>query len=138
VHLTRGKTLAAARAHLLGPLPGADRGRGVIIDRCNFNVEQRSPWLKLAAEVTSLTGVRTSTICVVLPHATDVQFCIKRATKRGNDGLHDGTENWRSIVHNMAKEFQAPTGREGFDAVYWSEYSGEEAQEIVQLLADVQ
>jgi len=132
---------------VLGPgsMPGpeglakAAGARGVIIDRCNFNIDQRSRWLQLAAEVASLTGVQTITVCVVLPRATDAKFCIRRATARGNDGLHAGTENWKHIVRSMAAQFQAPTGlgKEGFDAVYWCDHSGAgDISEICELLAD--
>jgi len=109
------------------PVPVPLDSRAVIIDRCNFDTSQRATWLQLAAEVASLTGQRISTVCVVLPHATDVNYCVRRAMRRGIDDLHSvAAADWRRIISRMASAYEPPSGHagEGFDCVYWCDYSG--------------
>ena len=129
------------------PVPVPLESRAVIIDRCNFDTSQRATWLQLAAEVASLTGQRVSTVCVVLPHATDVNYCVRRAVKRGTDDLHSvAAADWRRIINGMACAYEPPSGLAGerFDCVYWCDHSGSGADrgkkeggmdEILALLA---
>ena len=74
-------------------------------------------------------------ICVVLPHADDVEFCTERALGRGDDGVHTGSEDWSSIVRRMGSEYEAPSRYERFDGIYWcDERAGGSIVEILRLL----
>jgi hypothetical protein len=82
---SRGKVLNHASAALL-------TGDSVIIDRCNFNPEQRQHWIKLVDEIQfEIERTRNKKIfklCMVLPRSNDVGFCSDRAFSRGDDGVH--------------------------------------------------
>ena len=60
-------------------------GKSVVIDRCNFNREQRAHWLQLAQEQ------RVNCFAVVVDTAFDV--CVQRALSRKN---HEGATTLRS------------------------------------------
>ena len=106
-----------------------DGYRGVIIDRCNFDQSQRRHWVELAEETNSYK------LCIVLPRANDVKFCTERALGRGDDGVHTGSEDWKSIVGRMGSNYEPPSRYEGFDGVYWcDERVGGSIKEILNLL----
>lgn len=121
----RQKTIACAKRHLLGGiLPSKDPGpRGIVIDRCNFDAVQREHWVRLAKFTTECTGRRVFTIAVMLSRSNDADFCIERAKRRGNDGVHTGKEDWDAIVNSMSRHFHFPSQNEGIDANYWCDSS---------------
>jgi hypothetical protein len=103
---TRANVLKVARAAL--------HAKGsVIIDRCNFNPEQRSHWIELAQEF-SIPAV----FAVVMPHHIDVDLCIDRAIVRGNSAGHGEDVNWPAVCIGMYREYQAPEVCEGFAGVF--------------------
>ena len=110
---------------------GKGEVQGVIIDRCNFDVVQRRHWVKIAKDMGAIT------LCVVLRGADNVRLCTKRASERGDDGVHTGEENWEQIVSRMGNQFVAPSLKEGFDAIYWcEERSGGSIEKVYELLVN--
>ena len=97
---------------------GQGEERGLIVDRCNFNAAQRKHWIDLARERGAVP------LCVVLPDADNVRVCTARAVQRGDDGVHTGEEDWKSIVARMGKQFDVPRLEEGFAGIYWCEERG--------------
>ncbi len=93
---------------------GLRKRQNIIIDRCNFDVKQRSTWVALAKEY----GVE-KVICVLLPNSLELETCIERATIRGDsDGVHDASTNWNAVCRSMKKEFVFPSFDEGIDCIY--------------------
>jgi predicted kinase len=101
---SRSKCIKAATRSL-------QSGCSVIIDRCNFNMEQRRTWVQLARDHC------VSCVCIILPSAFDVDFCARRAIRRGADGVHAGNEDWNMICSGMFRDFQYPSDEEGFEAI---------------------
>jgi len=93
----------------------------VIVDRCNFDAEQRRHWIDIASRrQSSQSDVHMIKLCVVLPKSADAKFCTARALARGDDGVRKGDEDWPFIVSRMVSQYRPPSRRkEGFDAVYW-------------------
>ena len=123
VYGSRQKTLVAAENYLSNSVSS------VIIDRCNFNPEQRSTWINLSR--------RYNCLCVglVLPHYNDVAYCSARAIKRGTDALHDGSTDWSGVCARMRSQMSIPTTSEGFDAVLVCRNAAEEKLAIDALVA---
>ena len=71
------------------------KGKSVIIDRCNFNKQQREHWLKF--------GVPCE--CIVFSYEKEV--CIRRCKERRNHETID-TRNAAVVVRGMAKEYRPP------------------------------
>lgn len=94
-------------------------GRHVIIDRCNFDVEQRAHWVSLARDFPSY-----KTLCVTLPNHLNLNYCASRATARGNDGIHQDNTNWYEVCVRMRKQYQVPRTEEGIDAIYLCDTDG--------------
>eukprot|EP01031_Cornospumella_fuschlensis_P028545 gene28545-34457_t len=84
------------------------QGFNIIIDRCNFDLEQRAHWIRLA------NGWRnTVAIALVMPNHTDLQVCEERAFNRVDD-IHDPLTDWHAVCSGMARSYLPPTRREGF------------------------
>lgn len=60
-------------------------------------------------------------ISVVMPHHLDINLCSSRAVDRGDDGIHDGDTDWRSVCKTMKSQWQCPEESEGLSAVYFCE-----------------
>lgn len=104
---SRKKVLSHARTALLAK-------KSVIIDRCNYDVEQRSHWVNLAQEFNIST-----LLCLVMPSYRDSWLCASRAEERGNsDGVHEEGVNWRGVCIQMARGFQYPTLEEGYTGLF--------------------
>jgi predicted kinase len=104
VHKTRAKCIKAIVRNLR-------EGHSVIVDRCNFDIEQRHTWIELAKDHC------VEAACIMLPSAFDVAFCTQRAIQRGADGVHQGTEDWTSICGQIGAKCELPTRDEGFTTV---------------------
>lgn len=88
--------------------------RSVIVDRCNFDVEQRTHWIRLAEEFNVF-----NIIAVVMPEFNDLNVCIQRAADRGDsDGVHSLDTDWIRVCRRMKSDFVMPSCNEGFFAVY--------------------
>ena len=80
-------------------------GQSVIIDRCNYDIEQRSHWLDIAQRF------EIPIFCFVLPHANDITFCNDRAVMR------DGSSFLR-VIKPMSNKYREPSMNEGFTHVF--------------------
>lgn len=88
--------------------------QNTIIDRCNFNEEQRSPWVELAQ-----TYHIPAVVAFVLPDHNNVALCADRAYKRGNsDGVHPGNPDWNNVCARINEGYSDPTLAEGFSGIY--------------------
>lgn len=104
---TRQKVLAHASAALRAK-------KSVVIDRCNFDAEQRAHWVNLAraSNVAAL-------YCVIMPDYDNTKLCTARALERGNrDGVHGDDVNWAAVCHGMKQSFRLPTMDEGFSGIF--------------------
>jgi len=109
--------------------------RGIIIDRCNFDVSQRAHWTGLANEIAS-DGYNILPIGVVMPKPGDFEHSIQQATERGCDRVHSGKEDWRKIVMGMTKTFTTPSLSEGFAGIYWLD-TFEDMDPLIDLLINI-
>jgi len=92
----------------------------VIVDRCNFDRQQRKHWIDISlARQASSACARLLKLCVVLPKPDDVEYCAERALARGDDGVHSVEEDWGLIVRRMGAQYEAPKRTEGFDSIFW-------------------
>lgn len=118
----RKKVERLVKDALEGKADGTIGGR-VIVDRCNFNLTQRKHWVDIARQhrlqLDVASGQELLLLCVVLPNASDVEFCSSRATVRGNDGVHPDDQDWAFIGRSMASQWSEPSAAEGFDAMFW-------------------
>ncbi|KAL3800882.1 hypothetical protein ACHAW5_002033 [Stephanodiscus triporus] len=77
----------------------------VVIDRCNFDVDQRRTWIELAREMNA------DCECVVFDYDTDV--CIERCrARRGHETIRPSEA--AGIVSEMARRFRSPGRGERF------------------------
>jgi AAA domain len=67
-------------------------GRNVILDRCNFNSDQRGPWLAIAKEV--------GAVCAALWLDLKVDVAIQRMTARQD---HEGKLNGKDGIEPLLK-----------------------------------
>eukprot|EP00571_Detonula_confervacea_P008530 CAMPEP_0172315962 /NCGR_PEP_ID=MMETSP1058-20130122/26807_1 /TAXON_ID=83371 /ORGANISM="Detonula confervacea, Strain CCMP 353" /LENGTH=220 /DNA_ID=CAMNT_0013030171 /DNA_START=43 /DNA_END=705 /DNA_ORIENTATION=+ len=92
---TRRKCEALARRALA-------EGKVAVIDRCNFDLEQRSTWIAIARE----KGVHCE--CIIFDYDKDV--CITRCKQRkGHETLHPSKAP--GVVSLLAKKFRPPVSR---------------------------
>lgn len=88
--------------------------QNIIIDRCNFDIEQRSHWITLTDEMNRSLSVKYHVIALILPNYLNVNLCAQRAFERGNsDGIHDLDTNWMGVCRRMYYEFMYPNISEG-------------------------
>ena len=86
----------------------------VIIDRCNFDAEQRAPYVQLSSQFKV-----DALVCLVLPNHTNEELCATRAIVRGNsDGIHGEDVNWTMVCRTMRNDFVFPVMGEGYSAIY--------------------
>jgi predicted kinase len=83
----------------------------VIIDRCNFDRNQRATWITLAKKYNA------KAVCVVFPLHDNVRLCAKRATLRGNDGIHDADTDWFEVCQRISRQFVYPHIDEGMNLI---------------------
>lgn len=105
----------AARASVVLAL---ERGKHVVIDRCNFNTTQRTAWL----EATRASGQAccVTALCLDVPPA----LCLQRIQQReGHPRLASGApseaEGLRRLMLNT--KLTTPGSGEGFDRVVWAD-----------------
>lgn len=101
--------------------PGGQEARGwkgAVVDRCNFDEEQRGHWMRIALQLSCLRRP-VLPICVCLPRGDDAAFCLRRAQMRGADDVHSGDEDWHHIVSSMSRNYSPPHPREGYLGTYW-------------------
>jgi predicted kinase len=100
---TRSACLRTAESALL-------RGQHVVIDRCNFDIAQRQPWVKLGWQIAS-----TTIDAIVLD--VDPELCKQRIASRESHPTIAPKSDPSPIVDRFAHSLVAPHRVEGFDQV---------------------
>ncbi|KAK9807051.1 hypothetical protein WJX72_012089 [[Myrmecia] bisecta] len=91
-------------------------GLDVVIDRCNFDPEQRGVWVRLAAEMgDGPQGIFVHTIALHLDIA--IGECIQRVVSRSNHPTLNGEEAIVTI-RRFAADFRKLSRREGFGEIF--------------------
>jgi len=99
------RCITVARAALQVVDTPGKKTTSVVIDRCNFNNQQRQTWIDLANEMT------VDCECVIFDYATDA--CITRCQQRTNhETIHPSDAV--KVVSMMAKLFRPPTSGEKY------------------------
>jgi len=107
----------------------------LLVDRCNFDGQQRSHWIKIARE----SGGDCCVTAVCLDVST-AECCGRVATRSGQEG-HETLTGSRShtddVVQRVAAQLTTPDARrEGFDRVVWIEQPEELLAELYALVAE--
>ncbi len=82
-------------------------GLNVVIDRCNFNVQQRSIWIQIAFYRRAVVGA--------ILFATPPNECIRRIMNRANHPTLPPSEQAKAIVQRTAQDFEPPSRSEAID-----------------------
>lgn len=118
-------------AVLLNASAALQSGSHVIIDRCNFDVDQRRHWVDMAYSLVAAPLI----LAVVMPHYSNVGVCSRRAEARGNsDGIHDCRIPWERVCNGMARGFVYPSEQEGIHLVVECS-SNAELETLAQIVA---
>lgn len=106
------------------------QGYHLIVDRCNFDVEQRKHWIGMIHEIYGSLANRSSPhnlqkslhpfyiLAIILPDYNNVKLCANRAFNRGADGLHAADTDWNMVCSAMMNSFIYPSSFERIDGVY--------------------
>lgn len=102
--------------------------KSVVIDRCNFNANQRKSWIDLAHD-RGIANIR----CVWLDISPDT--CLSRAEKRTNHlTIEDPEEAYKAIIA-INSMFVSPRYEEGFTKV--TIYSADSLMAANEIVADI-
>ena len=100
-------------------------GRHVIIDRCNFDREQRAHWLRLHPP----QGTRVAVFLDVPASVAYDRVLARPAHEGGVDALHMTPSKVRGIVRRMSDSLTLPSEDEGFTHVlHCTDGSGDPAR----------
>ncbi|EGG17381.1 hypothetical protein DFA_08376 [Cavenderia fasciculata] len=105
-------------------------GESVIVDRCNFDIQQRRVWIKLA-QMYGATNIH------ILWFKPDVETCKKRIVVRENHPTIPKGEEGVQIIDKFQSMFIAPSTAEGFEniqLIQTEQESDEAIQKYIQLL----
>lgn len=83
------------------------QGRNIVIDRCNFDVNQRKTWIDLA----KLYGVE-EIVCTYIDKSEET--CYEQAKDRKDHPTIDNSIMLKNIIAKMNVDFVAPSTEEGF------------------------
>ena len=106
---TRKKCFRAANDAL-------EQGRHVIIDRCNFDAEQRAHWLRLPQLPKG--GARAAVFLDVPQNVAYDRVLARPAHEGGVDSLSMSPSKMRSIIRSMASKLCVPDEAEGITHIY--------------------
>jgi len=84
-----------------------EKGKNVVIDRCNFDAHQRKSFIDIAIE-----GGVSNITCVHLK--LDPDECLKRAAKRKDHPSIKNEEGAKKAIRNINKDWTDPESQEGF------------------------
>ena len=87
-----------------------EKGKNIVVDRCNFNAHQRKNWIDIAIEC----GV-TNISCVEFKTKPDV--CLARAAKRTDHPTIKNEEGAKKAINNIKKDWTDPNKQEGFTSI---------------------
>jgi len=87
-----------------------EKGKSVVVDRCNFDITQRHVWVKLAAKC-GVTNVR----CLWLD--VDPQVCKERVANRKDHPTIKDAELGATIIDNFVSLLKPPSKLEGFSEI---------------------
>jgi len=106
-----------------------DAGLSVVIDRTNYNVEQRGPWLKLAAE----KGADCHCLVLDVPASE----CIGRVARRHvhEGGLTGG--GGRIVIMKLYSQLEPVTALEGFSHIRFLRNSADSEAELQRYHGDL-
>jgi len=99
--------------------------RILIVDRTNFNADQRSTWLKIAQ--------RYRCPAVAVEFDVDPSRCTQRATSRQNHPTLQAKDAAK-VVNSLAKAYRPPTMSEGFEALFTT--NTEDIDTVIQQLKE--
>ena len=112
---SRKKCIAAAERAL-------SIGMNVLIDRCNFDEEQRAPWLQLEGK--QKPDLRFAVYLPVLRAEARRRVLARGVHEGGDDALSMSEQKIASIIARMDDELRLPLAAEGFDEVLTVEPAG--------------
>jgi predicted phosphohydrolase/predicted kinase len=106
-------------------------GKSIVVDRCNFDINQRKTWVDLALE----HGIHN---IQALVFDTSVEECIRRAeTREGHPTLTGAA--CRPVIEKLVPQWVGPTEAEGFQKIQTCrEVQDQALTELVQLGQEVQ
>ncbi|GJJ68534.1 hypothetical protein EMPS_00880 [Entomortierella parvispora] len=127
----------ACEAMTLSALQANNRTQSVIIDRCNFDADQRKVWVGLAQQLS------VPEIDVIIMD-TEFYHCKTRILARSNHPTQVEGANGVDVLHKFLDMMTLPTYFEGFTRIMrvepqpTTEYSTEAVKEIMERLSQVQ
>jgi predicted phosphohydrolase/predicted kinase len=99
------------------------KGVSVVIDRCNFDLQQRKSWIDMAQSF-AVTEIRAFLLDV------DAETCIKRAAERESHPTISGADDAARTVLSLREKLTPATLEEGFISV--KSYKDMDADAIVK------
>jgi len=86
------------------------RGKSVIVDRCNFDFQQRNVWIKIASEF-SVTDIRCMYFKIPL------HICKQRIVVREDHPTIPSGDSGIQIIDNFSNQFVPPSTLEGISQI---------------------
>lgn len=111
-------TLGSRRACARAMADALGARQHVLIDRCNFDEDQRKPWIDLARWAP--VPCRVSAIVLDVPST----HCIERVMTRRSHPTLPGAPESAAVVERMARQLVMPDAREGIDRVVYVRNDG--------------
>jgi len=87
-------------------IKGLLRGQNVVVDRCNFDEEQRYPYIRCGL----LRGCRIGAVVFAIP----VEDCIDRVMNRTQHETLPASKHAANVVRRFASMYRPPNQQEGF------------------------
>ncbi|KAG0211099.1 hypothetical protein BGX28_008527 [Mortierella sp. GBA30] len=128
---------AACEALTMSALQANNRTQSVVIDRCNFDQDQRKVWLGLAKQL------NISEVDVIIMD-TEFYHCKKRILARSDHPTQVEGPNGVDVLYKFMDMLTLPTYFEGFSKIMrvepqlTAEYDDEAVREIMQRLEKVE
>ncbi|KAF9393364.1 hypothetical protein CPC16_002210 [Podila verticillata] len=127
----------ACEAMTLSALQAKDRSQSVVIDRCNFDADQRKTWVDIAKQL------KIEEVQVIILD-TEFYHCKKRILARTDHPTQVEGANGVDVLYKFMEMMTLPTYFEGFSKIMriepqpTTEYSDEAVKEIMARLDQVQ
>lgn len=121
---SRQATYKAAESYI-------QQGYSVIIDRCNFDIQQRSHWIDLAYQYNCIP------ITLTLPYYNNIDVCLTRALSRGSDGLHSADDDWEFICNRMYEQLKIPNINQEKLSMHIHCYDDDDITQVIRTMTAV-